>query len=311
MPSVAVVIATRDRPELLEDALSALGRSNRSPERLVVVDSASTDPRVASVGRASGATLLRCERPGACRARNLGWSSVEEDLVAFVDDDCLVDPEWLDAIVAAFDHPSKPSFVTGQVRADVAPATRASLSVALITDADARELRDGDDPRTMGHGANMAWRRDALSQLGGFDEELGPGTILRAAEDLDLFVRAFAAGLAGYYTPDAAVVHRQWRSRADMLRAYFYYGVGSGALAVKRYRLEERGRHSPGLVRAARGLLVDEGLAPVGRALAQHYEMGAVADMFKFAGAMRGAWRARRMVVSKGHFSSMSGADRK
>jgi GT2 family glycosyltransferase len=300
--SIAVVIATRDRPVLLKAALQAIARSTRPPDRVVVADSASSDPRVAQVAAAAGATVIRCTRAGTCRARNVGWNAVDTDLVAFVDDDCLVEPNWLEQVVKAFDDPSGPGFVTGQVRSDVEPAARAGLAVAVHVDPEPRILRLGDDPKTMGHGANMAWRRELLERIGGFDEMLGPGAALRAAEDLDVFWRALMSGATGYYVPDAVVVHRQWRTRTGMLRAYHGYGVGTGAFTMKRYRLAREApdtRQGPSGVRM---LVVDEGLAPVVHALAEHYEMGALAELAKFAGSLRGARRARRLRVVDGHF---------
>jgi len=307
VPSIAVVIATRDRPTLLERALEAIGKSDRSPDRVVVVDSASTNPEVAKIAGASGATVIRCDEPGACRARNAGWNTVPEDLVAFIDDDCLVSPTWLDAIVEAFDHTSAPAFVTGQVRSDTQPSARASLSLAVITDSEPRELLRHDDPRTMGHGANMSWRREALCLIRGFDEFLGPGAPLRAAEDLDMFWRALSAGLTGFYTPDAVVVHTQWRTRAEMLRAYYSYGVGSGAFAVKRHEVERFDSASAISLSLGRTLLVEEGIGPVVRALVDHYEMGALAEAAKLAGSIRGAWRARNFQVLDGHFVDSRG----
>jgi GT2 family glycosyltransferase len=303
VPSIAVVIATRDRPALLEDALAALARSDRSAERVVVVDSASTDSRVSDIALSHGATLIRCQQPGACRARNVGWNATNEDFVAFTDDDCLVTPGWLDSLLTAFEHPTQPQFVTGLVRPEVAPSSRASLSVALITDPDEKVIANGDDLRTIGHGANMAWRRECLERLGGFDEQLGPGAALRAAEDLDLFWRALSARLTGYYTPLAVVVHRQWRTRREMLRTYHSYGIGSGALTLKRHRSADSGPDRLGRLSAARTLLVEDGLAPVLRAVSEHYEMGALAELVKLAGSLEGAWRARRMAVVNGHFS--------
>lgn len=302
MTSIAVVIATRDRIHLLEGALEALESSLRAPDRVVVVDSASSDPRVARIARTSGTEVVRAEHPGACRARNIGWSSVSEEIVAFIDDDCLVAPDWVGAVVRAFDHECGPSFVTGQVRSDVTPSAHASLSLALITNPEPKVLRCGDDLRTMGHGANLAWRRESLEKVGGFDEQLGPGAPLRAAEDLDLIWRALSVGMVGFYTPEALVVHRQWRSRAEMLRAYHAYGVGSGALAMKRHRLGDRAEQSGPKPSLWRSLLVEEGLIPVRRALAERYEMGAVAEVAKCLGAVRGAYRASRLEVRDGHF---------
>ena len=308
--SVAVVIATRDRASLLGAALGALGSLRRAPDRVLVVDSASADGgTVAGVAREGGAGVLRCEVPGTSRARNAGFRATDQDIVAFIDDDCLVDPAWLDGILAAFDHPSTPDFVTGQVRSDAASPGRASLVTAVIEDAHPRTLATGDDPRTFGHGANMAWRRAALDAVGGFDERLGPGTRLRAAEDVDIWVRALRAGLAGRYTPAAVLWHHQWRSRRQMLAAYHAYGVGSGALALKDHKLRRADGGGPSTASLLRTLVVSEGALPVGRALRDRYEMAAVAGLVRFAGVLQGASRARRLGLSGAMFVEDAAAE--
>ncbi|MHB8328694.1 MAG: glycosyltransferase family 2 protein [Acidimicrobiales bacterium] len=301
-PSVAVVIGTRDRPALLADALESLARSRRMPDRVVVVDSASSDPKVAEVARAAGATVVRCERPGLGLARNVGLAAVDEDLVAFTDDDCLVDPGWLDSVVDAFAHHCAPGFVTGLVRSDIEVHRRLWLGVSLMDDPDPHPFGAGDDPLTFGHGANMSWRREALELIGGFDASLGVGSSLRAAEDVDAFWRALESGVTGYYAPDAVVIHRQWRSRSSMLRSYHGYGVGTGALAIKRYRMGTPA--SAQLARNAlmRALLVDQGPMTVLRSLGRGHQMAALAQTFMFAGVLRGALAARRIPVADGHF---------
>jgi cellulose synthase/poly-beta-1,6-N-acetylglucosamine synthase-like glycosyltransferase len=222
---------------------------------------------------------------------------VSEELVAFVDDDCLVETNWLDAVWAAFRHPSRPSFVTGQVSREPGARRRAWVTASVITDPVDRQIRPGDDPKRIGHGANSAWRRQALDELGGFDETFGPGGSLGVAEDLDLFSRALDKGMTGYYAAGAVVVHRAWRSRPELLRVYHAYGIGAGALAVKEYR-KQRASGRAALGGLLRSVVVDNGVAPVVRALRRGHEMGAVADMCKFAGALRGAWRARRYPVA-------------
>jgi GT2 family glycosyltransferase len=268
----------------------------------VVVDSASADDRGAAVAAAAGAQVVRCERPGLGRARNAGLTRVEEDLVAFTDDDCLPEPGWLGTLVDACADSSGPAFVTGQVRPDTDVARRAWLGVSLATDPQPRPLTAGDDPRRFGHGANMCWRRQALEAIGGFDETMGVGSLLRAGEDVDAWWRAVRRGFTGLYCPEAVVVHRQWRSRRSALRSYYGYGVGAGALAVKRFRMSDDA--GPGPRRAlARRLVLDEGVAPLWRSLCRGYQMAAVADAAMLAGGLRGASLAWRLPVVEGRFT--------
>jgi GT2 family glycosyltransferase len=310
-PAVTVVVATRDRPVLLAEALTAIRRSLRDEDRLVVVDSASRDQRVRAVAEASEAAVLHCEVPGACRARNVGWREASTQVVAFTDDDCLPAPDWVSAISAAFwTHPGA-AFVTGRVILDEPISSRMQLGLSIHDEAVPAEVDSGSDATKIGHGANMAWRREDLEVLGGFDEGLGPGTRLLAAEDHDLFWRALQAGMTGAYDPLVVVRHRQWRGRRDQLRTAYGYGVGAGALAVKQWRvaratgLEDQVAAMPmgaGLRPAARELAWQQGLARMARSAGDRYAMGVLSDAVKLAGSLRGASLARALPIRAGHY---------
>lgn len=310
MPSiaVAVVIATKDRPELLQATLQATSASMRPGDELVVVDSASRDTRVGEVARRSGATVIRAERPGTCRARNLGFQAASAPVVAFTDDDCLPEPGWVEAVASAFERHADLAFLTGAlVSGPGMPGDKdPGLPLSTTTTQVPRVFTAGDFAE-LGHGGNMAWRREALDRIGGFDEALGPGTPLRAAEDHDAFLRAIEAGLVGRFEPDAVVVHRQWRGGWGQLAAYYSYGIGSGGLFVKQVRTSSgRRRLGPGTVR----FLWSRGVRPVGRAVRSGYERAAVAETMKLAGMARGLFMARRMAVLDGHLVPRSADER-
>ena len=267
---MAVVVATRDRPELLAGLLDVLPAALDDRCEVVVVDSASRTPATAAVCARLGVRALRLEKPGTSRARNAGIAGTTADLVAFTDDDCLPQPGWAGALRAAFADPAV-GLVTGRVLTDV--PTSAPLSVT--TERQSRALSVDD---VVGHGANAAVRRRALEQVGGFDESLGPGTPLRAAEDQDLFRRVLAAGWSGRFTADAVVLHRQWRSRRAALATSWAYGVGAGAAARRAGS-------------AWRGPVVDDALRPAVRDLRAGYLTGTAAGLLRAAGALVGTVR--------------------
>jgi GT2 family glycosyltransferase len=310
-PAVTVVVATRDRPVLLAEALAAIGPSLRDEDRLVVVDSASRDPRVRAVAEASGAKVLRCDQPGACRARNMGIGAASTPVVAFTDDDCLPAPDWVTALSAAFATHPDAAFVTGRITLDEPISGRMQLGLSIHDVTVPAAVDAGSDVSKIGHGANMAWRRADLEALGGFDEGLGPGTRLRAAEDHDLFWRAVQAGMTGAYDPRAVVRHRQWRGRREQLDTAHGYGVGAGALAVKQWREaraaapDERVAPMPrwaGLGHAARELAWRQGLVPMARSAGDGYAMGVLSEAVKLAGSLRGAALARTWPLEAGHY---------
>ncbi len=305
-----VVVASRDRAALLGDTLAAVKRTLRPIDRVIVVDSASHDARaVAAIVEGSGGTLIRCDRPGVSRARNVGWRSASTELVAFTDDDCLPSDGWIETLVEVFSGSPAPDFVTGRVVPDGGRTGRVRIDLSVTVSEEPASFRDGVDVTTIGHGANMAWRRSVLDEIGGFDENLGPGSELGGgSEDADAFFRALLAGKAARFEPKAVVVHRQWRGRRDQLRSCFGYGVGFGALSVKQWKLRESVSRTPDRTpRSGIPLLMRlgwrHGVAGVGRNVLAGYQMGVLVELAMLAGAWRGVHLTRALELRDGHFS--------
>jgi glycosyltransferase involved in cell wall biosynthesis len=235
-PPLAVVVPTRDRPELLARCLAALQADAAAGDEVIVVDSASSAAgEVAEVTARGGARLVRCDEKGASRARNAGWRSTSLRLVAFVDDDMQVLPGWSDALVAAAQGPSV-VFVAGRT---VAPeGSEGELATVTWGRPD-----DVIDRRTRGVFAasnNLLVRRSALVRTGGFDQRLGPGTWLEAGEDLELLDRLMADGGQGRYAHEAVATHEQWRDPAQRRRLQLSYGKGMGARFASLLRHDRR-----------------------------------------------------------------------
>jgi GT2 family glycosyltransferase len=173
-------------------------------------------------------------------------------LLAFTDDDVLVDPGWPDALVAGFQADPEAACITGLV------ASR-SLNSAPEQYFDARypwgevfEARRYDltthrgesrlYPLTagiFGTGANFAVRRQAVDRLGGFDPLLGAGGPGRGGEDLDMFLRLILAGTRICYLPAALVWHRHRADNRALAEQVYAYGHGLGAYLAKRVTRRE------------------------------------------------------------------------
>jgi O-antigen biosynthesis protein len=250
-PLVTVVVATRDRPQSLARCLRALASMTYTPFEVVVVDNApSTRETLAAVQQRSGldarVRYARELRPGVSCARNRGLDEARGELVAFTDDDVVVDPGWLDGVVRGFDRSPSVACVTGLVpsaRLDTAEQRYFDRRVSWAVSCTPRRYdRHGDLQASplhpyaagqFGTGANIAFRTAVLRGLGGFDETLGPGTPAGAGEDLDVFVRTILAGHAIAYEP-AAIAWHHHRAELDQLRRQlFNYGVGLAAFATK------------------------------------------------------------------------------
>lgn len=249
---VTVVIATRDRAESLARCLDSLLEQTYQTMEIVVVDNAPSSPATADLVAEKYAQTGRVryaveDIPGLARAHNTGVLHATGDVIAFTDDDVIVDPAWVDAIARNFAQSDRVGCVTGLIL-PAELATRAQHWTEghggfgkgferRIFDTDQNRPKDPLFPYTagaFGSGANMAFSRKALEQLGGFDGALGAGTPAKGGDDLASFVAAIEAGFQLVYEPEAIVWHHHRRSDIGMRRQAYGYGVGLGAYLTKQ-----------------------------------------------------------------------------
>jgi len=250
-PFMSVIIATRDRPSRLATCLDSLLCQDYATFEVVVVDNAPSSQetadlvsrRYASTGRVR---YVREDRPGLGRAHNRGLADVAAPIVAFTDDDVIVDSRWLSALASHFAASAKIACVTGlilpaelETRAQYWAERHGGFGKGFE-----RKLYDIGAHRSAGRlypyaagqfgsGANMAFRTDVLRQIGGFDSALGAGTLARGGDDLAAFFEVIRTGHQLVYAPDAIVWHHHRRDEAGMYRQAFGYGVGLGAYLTK------------------------------------------------------------------------------
>ena len=241
-----VVIATRERPERLAECLRSVFAGRLQPTRVVVVDNAPTTTRTAELVAELSATeprlrYVREDRPGLARAHNAALPHVLTSIVAFTDDDVLVDPRWLSRLVLAFAD-TDVACVTGMIaprELDTLPQQwvegNATYDKGLrrrVFDTGANRPADPLFPYTagaFGSGANMAFRTDYLRRHRGFDAALGTGTIALGGDDLAAFYDVVRAGHRLVYEPSAIVLHQHYQDYAALRRQTYGYGAGLGA----------------------------------------------------------------------------------
>ncbi len=260
---LTVVVPTRNRCVHLVGCLGVLRPVLGPDDQILVVDS-SEQPPPADVATDSGAVVLHAPGTGVSWARNAGVALARYEFVAFVDDDVHVADGWRDAIVGALHRTGAP-FVTGRIDVPADQVTR-QRKLTLKMEATGAVI-DDRYPSPVGHSANMAVRKAAFTAIGGFDERMGPGGRWRAAEDLDLFDRFLTAGYRGWYEPSARAYHDQWRTRRQLIRVDWTYGIGSGARLARLTRANPRRA-----ARAARECLWTDGALVLARAVASWQE---------------------------------------
>lgn len=185
-----VVIPTHGRPDSLAAVLDAVD----SPA--IVVENGTRNAR--QVVERAGARYEWLPEANASAARNLGAERCSAEIVAFLDDDVVPKPGWLDRLIAPI-RAGEADATVGRIRvSDVVPDS--ARAVFVETD------RVIDPSRPFLAGGAMAMNRGRFLDLDGFDPELGPGA-LGCHEDVLLGLRLTAAGGRIRYVPDAEAVH--------------------------------------------------------------------------------------------------------
>jgi len=234
--SISLIIASRDRCQQLSRCLQSMREiSSKQPWELIIADNGSVDDTAAVVREFTASapipTLYVFEpKSGKANALNTALACARGQVLAFTDDDCYPAPDFVDNVWSAFDDPSV-GFVVGRVMLHDPtdhPFTINESTVPITF--------PGRSFLTCGSailGANMAFRRKVIFDVGGFDPLLGPGSACSNAEDLDLASRASAFGWTGQYCPDMVVSHHHGRKKADGPNLMKSYGIGIGAYHMK------------------------------------------------------------------------------
>jgi GT2 family glycosyltransferase len=232
-PTTTVVIATKDNPGYVVDAVESVLRGTVVPDQLIVVDqSAPLDPRVAALAREPAVEVLNPPTVGLAVAQNLAIRHATGDVVAFTDDDVFVDERWLEELTAALVGGAARSAVTGRVVAADEAGVPGGTAIALRTETEPATYR-GLIRRDPLSGNSMAFLRSAFDECGLFDERLGTGTRFGSASDNDFGYRLLRAGYEIRYVPAAVVRHRAWRTPHGLAVAEWHYGRGQGAFLAK------------------------------------------------------------------------------
>jgi len=203
-PAVSVVVPTRNRAGYLEVPLDSLAAQAAGvPYEVIVVDDGSDDA-TDEVARRAGATYLRHERSrGPNAARNTGIAAARGPLIALIDDDVRIPPGWVGELAAGAVRHRWAAAVGGPIRASLeGPAPRScGRESAPVTTLD---LGPRDCETDFVWSANMAVRRAAIEQIGGFDEQ-----IPIYGDEEEWLIRLHANGGRVAYIAAAGLEHRR------------------------------------------------------------------------------------------------------
>ena len=264
-PAYSIVVPTHNRARALGRVLeSLLAQSVARAFEIIVVDNRSSDSTRSVVeefarNRPGNVRYVREERPGAAAARNAGIDAARGAIVAFVDDDEVVWPDWLAGLDDVYQQCPDAWCVGGRMLLELPKAQprwfhrTSTLTTAYLSGLDmGPRIVKLCYPQALFCG-NLSVRREVLASVGGFSLSLGPvGTDHRKGlarnllgEEIDLCLRIHRKGGTIYYTGQATVVHvippERLTKRYFRTRAY-WNGRASEVLAPERNRMPPASR---------------------------------------------------------------------
>jgi len=241
----SVIIPTCDRPSALLACLEGLARLRyplHSFEVLIVNDGTSF-PSPAELEGAAGKVQYRVllhPHSGPARARNAGAAAAQGTFLAFIDDDCVPDPDWLHWLGSRLD--SEPRTLVGGRTLNALTESACSDASQLLVDF----LMSYYDASIPGRGrffatSNMAVAADGFHALGGFDGQFSHA----AAEDRDFCDRWHGRGAPSVYEPRAIVYHRHMLNFTRFLVQHFRYGRGALRFHRAKRARDAAPQHTP------------------------------------------------------------------
>jgi GT2 family glycosyltransferase len=251
-PSLDIAICTHGRPDALDRCLTSLDAlpTPFAHTRVLVIDNAPPDDRTARVvEQHPGVVYVLEPKPGLDFARNRALQESTAELLAYLDDDVVVDRCWLQGLKEAWEANPDAAAFTGPIlpfeletRAQVVFEGMGGFGKSFERVRFARAHPESPTypvgAGIFGAGANMVFRADVLRALGGFDDALDTGAPLPGGGDLDMFYRVVQAGYPLVREPLLLVYHQHRREYSKLRHQMWTWGLGTMAYITKSWRAE-------------------------------------------------------------------------
>ncbi len=256
--SIAVILCTVGREGRLERCLRSLLAQRRTELEVVVVDNRPATGQVwrtvSPIAEADGRVRYVPEgRVGLSVARNRGINETNAELVAFTDDDVVVDPCWLDWLVAPFAEPEVMAtcgmVLPLELQTEAQKRFEQYMGFSKGVERHSYDLRSGRSEGRLlypflgdvfGSGNSMGFRRAELIADGGFDPALGAGSPTEGGEDIYALSTAILRGGRIAYEPRALCWHEHRKDDRALRGWLSSYGVGLGAIMTKALSSDPR-----------------------------------------------------------------------
>jgi O-antigen biosynthesis protein len=223
-PRVSVVVCSYNGGRTLEQCLHSLCALDYPDYEVIVVDDGSTDNTREILERFPAVRAIHQPNQGLSRARNVGLHAATGSVIAYTDSDCFADPDWLTHLVDQLQR-SGAAAVGGP---NLTPEDGRLAACVAASPGQPVHVLESDQVAEHIPGCNMAFRRDALLAIQGFDPQYK-----KAGDDVDVCWRLRQAGHWISFAPGAFVWHHRRQTPRTYLRQQAGYGEAEALLLFK------------------------------------------------------------------------------
>ncbi len=247
---MSVLICTRNRPQKLIRCIKSVFALQYDPFEIVVVDNGSENPLIPEMEYPVRTRFFSLPVPGLSYARNFAARQAEGTIVAYLDDDAIPDPNWLEAAAPNFADPHI-ACVTGRVvpmKSDTewqAKFARTGWSPDRMTPLRFESANYSPFTSSPGIGCNLFVRRSVLVDHH-FSGVMGAGTPVGGAEELYFFYQVIQSGFCIYYDPSAVVQHEFPGTEQEYKTKILRNGIARAAF-ITRFLVAEPNQRSAAL----------------------------------------------------------------
>lgn len=231
-----IIVCTRNRSGSISETLESLARLEGGDFDILIVDSSDDmdKEQTAELAKKFGAKYVHEPRRGLSIARNTGIAAASGEIIAFTDDDCVPEKDWLAQKIKNYSNPDVWA-CTGRViqqhtggasdlfeevaGQDLGPEKRVfnpadvrggiGFLLSNIGKVFAKHMKSrAPAPFGIGHGSSLSFRREFFAKTGGCDERFGAGAPFKGCDDLEMLYRVLKSGHSIIYEPTAIVRHK-------------------------------------------------------------------------------------------------------
>lgn len=232
MRKVSVIIITRNRKEKLLQCINALSKNTVKNFEVIIIDQSDqplNENSHKSLKKLPNLHLVPYKKKGKCNGLNYAIEISSSTLLAFTDDDCVPDINWIKNIVSCFNKNFEISGVFGIVNPFQPEKNKNSYCPCTFENInpDAHFIsKPTNHWKNIGFGNNMAFRKKTFKEIGEFKTWLGPGSIGQGAEDADIALRALISKKILFYDPNIIVFHDKWLDENEKRKQDLTYLLG-------------------------------------------------------------------------------------